>query len=185
MKARSSRDFPERGPSGAKAFTLIEIMVVVALIGIVLTMGLPAIRGAMKRDPMTQAVVDVTDACKAARAQAILTGNPSILKFYPAQRRIEVPGSVAPAPAHGGETANPKTGQTAAKGFSAEISDRIKIEMVDVNFVDCLRLDAATVNFQPNGTCDEFNLILHAETGEARRIALDIVTSLPNVTTIQ
>jgi hypothetical protein len=61
----------------------------------------------------------------------------------------------------------------------------VKIEMLDVNFLNCLGWDSAIVYFNANGTCDEFNLILHADTGDARRIALDITTATPVVTPIQ
>ena len=41
--------------------------------------------------------------------------------------------------------------------------------MLDVNFLDCVDADMATVHFYPNGTCDEFNMILY-DSGGARRI---------------
>jgi hypothetical protein len=39
----------------------------------------------------------------------------------------------------------------------------------------------AIVHFYPNGTCDELNIILVSDSGEARRITLDIMTALPQV----
>lgn len=168
-----------------RAFTLIEIMVVVAIMMLVLAMGIPAIYSAMHRDPLTQAVVDVSEACRRARASAILTGNTVAMRIYPPDRRITVDAPPPPPPTMD-ELADPApTNSTPAPAFSAEISDRLKIEMLDVNFLNCLSWDAATVYFNANGTCDEFNLILHADTGEARRITLDITTATPVVTPIE
>jgi prepilin-type N-terminal cleavage/methylation domain-containing protein len=157
-----------RRGAGSRAFTLIELMVVCAVMGIILAMGIPAIYSAMHRDPMSQAVVDVVDACQGsldhagARSLAILNGKPTELRIFPHERRIEVGG-----------------------GMSATISDHLYFKMLDVNFIDSRDEDEATVRFYPNGTCDEFNLILESDTGEARRITLDIITGLPEVTTIE
>ncbi len=154
--------------AGSRAFTLIELMVVVAVMGIILMMGIPAIYSALHRDPLSQAVVDVVDACQGgldhagARSLAILNGKTTELRIYPRERRIEVAG-----------------------GMSAQISDHLYFRMLDVNFMDCRDAPVATVRFYPNGTCDEFNLILVSDTGEAKRITLDIITGLPEVTTIE
>jgi len=170
-------------PLPARAFTLIEIMVVVAIIGLVMLMGVPAIYSTMHRDPLTQAVVDVNEACRRARAQAIMSGNTTAVHVFPRERRITVDAPPPPAPSP--DSAMDQSATNAPQGFSAEISDRVRIEMLDVNFLNCLNLDMATVYFNANGTCDEFNIILHEDTGEARRIALDITTATPDVTPIQ
>src|SRR5581483_11253570 len=68
--------------AGRGGFTLIEIMVVVALLALILTMGIPAIYSALHRDPMTQTLKDLTEACRVARAQAIISGNPSVMRIY-------------------------------------------------------------------------------------------------------
>lgn len=156
------------GQRAARAFTMIELMVVVAVMGIVLAMGIPAIRSALNRDPMSQAVVDVLNACQGdvdhagARAKAIMTGRTTELRIYPHEKKIEVAG-----------------------GFTAQFSDQIGFKMLDVNFLDCMDADYATVRFYPNGTCDEFNLILVSASGEARRITLDVITATPQVINIQ
>jgi hypothetical protein len=107
------------------------------------------------------------------------------LRIYPQERRIEVGeansshGS-APPPAD----AEPKPAAVGTP-FSAQISDHVSFKMLDVNFIDCLNQDVATVWFYPNGTSDEFNVILVSDDGEARRITLDIVTALPQVETLR
>src|SRR2546423_14400471 len=56
------------------AFTLIELMVVVAIIGIVITISIPTIYQQMHPESMRKAVSDVVEACSHARARAILNG---------------------------------------------------------------------------------------------------------------
>jgi prepilin-type N-terminal cleavage/methylation domain-containing protein len=186
-----------RRKANARAFTLLELVVVVAVMGIILMMGIPAIRSATHRDPMAQAVVDFVNACQGsmehpgARSLAILRGKTMELRIFPQERRIEVgeansgasSGVAPPNPAPPPADAGPKP--AAATGYSANISDRIGFKMLDVNFLDCRAEDEATVRFYPNGTSDEFNVILVSDTGEARRITLDIVTGLPEVQNLQ
>jgi prepilin-type N-terminal cleavage/methylation domain-containing protein len=181
--------YERRMAAGSRAFTLLELVVVVAVMGIILMMGIPAIRSATHRDPMAQAVVDILDACQGsrdhpgARSLAIMRGRKMEMRIFPQERRIEVgeAGSGA-APDNSAELpadAAPKP--VVGAGFSATISDRISFKMLDVNFIDCRNEDVATVWFYPNGTSDELNIVLVSDTGEARRITLDIVTALPQV----
>ena len=170
---------------GGRAFTLIEIMVVVAIMALVLMMGIPAIYSAWHHDPLTQAVVDVTEACKRARAQAILSGNTTAMRIYPRERRITVDAAEAPRPKPEDEQTQDDAPAKAPEGFSAQISNRLDIRMLDVNFLDCSGWDMAVVYFNANGTCDEFNIIMDSETGEARRITLDIATAIPDVVIIR
>jgi prepilin-type N-terminal cleavage/methylation domain-containing protein len=181
----------------SRAFTLLELVVVVAVMGIILMMGIPAIRSATHRDPMAQAVVDILDACQGsrehpgARSLAILRGRKMELRIFPQERRIEVgeassganPGATQDNSAEAPADAPPKPADSA--GFSAQLSDRISFKMLDVNFIDCRNEEEATIWFYPDGTSDEFNVILVSDTGEARRITLDIVTALPQVVNLQ
>jgi prepilin-type N-terminal cleavage/methylation domain-containing protein len=180
----------------SRAFTLLELVVVVAVMGIILMMGIPAIKSAFRRDPLTQAVVDFTTACQGsmghqgARSLAILKGKEMELRIYPQEKRIEV-GEV-----NSGNGADAGTGSAEALAdaepkpavgtpFSAQISDRVSFKMLDVNFIDVRDADVATVRFYPNGTSDDFNVILVSDDGEARRITLDIVTGLPQVESLR
>ncbi len=174
-----------------RAFTLLELVVVVAVMGIILMMGIPAIKIALHHDPMTQAVVDFQTACQGsmghpgARSLAIMRGREMELRIYPQDKRIEVgevasdnhsappPADAPPKPAAGGPP------------FSAQISDHVSFHLLEVNFTDCRNADYATVRFYPNGTSDEFTVILLSDTGEARQITLDIVTGLPQIQSLQ
>lgn len=175
----------------SQAFTLLELVVVVAVMAIILMMGIPAIKSALRHDPMTQAVVDFQNAClgsmghQGARSLAILTGREMELRIYPLEKRIEV-GEVNSANNSAAPSADAESKPAPTlTPFSAQISEHVSFRMLDVNFIDVRNADVATVRFYPNGTCDDFNVILVADTGEARRITMDIVTALPQVTSLQ
>jgi prepilin-type N-terminal cleavage/methylation domain-containing protein len=186
-----------RHAANARAFTLLELVIVVAVMAIVLAMGIPAIRSATHRDPMAQGVVDFMDACQGsmehpgARSLAILKGRNMELRIFPQERRIEVgearssvnSGAAPTSSTEPSADAAPKS--AASTGFSAQLSDRLHFKTLDVNFLNCLDADEATVTFYPDGTSDEFSVILVSDAGEARWISLDIVTALPQVVNLQ
>ena len=55
-----------------RGFTLIEVMMVVAIIGLTLTMGLPAFLRVLKREGMRKAEYEMVEACTEARRAAIM-----------------------------------------------------------------------------------------------------------------
>lgn len=177
--------------SDIKAFTLIELMLVVAILGICLTMGYPAISSALHRAPLTQAVVDITDGCRKARAHAILQDHPAELRIW-GDGRIEVvdaPTDVDTSLTSGASPSGPviaaddDTQPKAPSNFSAQLSDDVAVEFIAVNFMaaDMQGTDnLARVRFYPNGTSDEFTVILLCN-GERRKITLECVTALAEV----
>src|SRR5215207_4203641 len=80
------------------AFTLIEIMVVCAIIGIVMTIAIPSIYRQLHPESMQKAVNDLLEACRDARAHAVLTDTTVELVIRPQARQIEVAQARAPAP---------------------------------------------------------------------------------------
>jgi prepilin-type N-terminal cleavage/methylation domain-containing protein len=136
------------------AFTLIEIMIVVAIIGIIMTMGIPSIVHAFKKEGMRKAVGDVVDACNATRAEAILKGTDATLTFHP------------------------RDGTLSGGGVSATFPENVSIEILGVNFVDLKDADEAKVVFHKNGTCDEFTIVLTSADMQAEKISLEVVTGL-------
>jgi prepilin-type N-terminal cleavage/methylation domain-containing protein len=168
------------------AFTLIEIMIVVAIFGIVATMGIPTIYQLRKKEDLRQTVADIVEVCSNARAQAILRGTTVELLIHPQERRLDV---ATPPPARrteDGETPLPpetfhQSDPKPRSGMSAQIPEKLVIEMVDVNFVEYKDADEAHVRFHPNGTCDELTIVLRSEKNEFRKISLEVTTSLPMV----
>ncbi len=169
----------------AGAFTLIEIMLVVGILAIVATMGLPAIYRAYQKEDLRQAVSDIMEVCSNARAQAILRGTTVELSIRPHERLLSFSGA---APARAADAGERLPGNLAVpgprSGTSAHISDRLIIEMVDVNFFEYKDEEEARVRFHPNGTCDELTIVLRSEKNEFRKISLEATTSLARVETI-
>ena len=67
-------------------FTLMELMMVVAIIGLIMAMGVPAILSVMHEGPLRKAVNDVVEICSHARAEAILSGRHNRRRFSSARR---------------------------------------------------------------------------------------------------
>ena len=55
-----------------RAFTLVELMVVVAIMGVLLGISIPAFTSLSKKAPLERAISDVEAACRNARSKAIL-----------------------------------------------------------------------------------------------------------------
>ena len=74
------------------AFTLIEILVVVAIIGLTLSLSAPAFVRAMHKEGMRKAESDLLEACQKARGGAIINAKSQELIFNPMERTFEAPG---------------------------------------------------------------------------------------------
>jgi general secretion pathway protein H len=139
------------------AFTLIEVMVVVAVIGVIMAMGVPSVVRSFRKEGMRKATSDLVEACNEARATAILSGTISDLVI------------------------RPQEGSISAGKFSANFPGNVWIEILGVNFVELQEADEARVHFYPNGTSDEFTIVLQSDEDKAQKISLEVVTALVNV----
>jgi prepilin-type N-terminal cleavage/methylation domain-containing protein len=177
-------------PRRKGAFTLLEIMMVVAIFGLMLTMGVPAILRTMHQEPLRKAVNDVMDICSHARAQAILHGVPVSVVFHPQSGAVAL-ASVATtsllndfasseAPASEAKTSTSDASPLNSTQFAADIS----IDMLDINLLEYKDADEARVRFFPDGTSDEMTLILHSG-GQYRKITLEVTTGLASLEVIQ
>jgi len=169
----------------AAAFTLIEIMVVIAIMGLILATGIPSIYQIWKKEGMRQAVSDVVEVCSNARARAIFSGSQVEVVFHPLERRYEIGGgSVSTAPASEVEAesaATPPPTPPSGSGQAGQFSADIVIEMLDVNLSEYRESEFVRVRFFPNGTSDEMTLILRSSKNEQRGITLEITTGLASV----
>ncbi|HEX3625250.1 MAG TPA: prepilin-type N-terminal cleavage/methylation domain-containing protein [Verrucomicrobiae bacterium] len=162
----------QMGKKGSAAFTLMEIMVVVAIIGLIGAMSVPAILQMRREGPMRKAVNDVLELCERARAGAVLKDTRTRLVFHPHDRKIEV---------EGGDSNQAITSRMGAHPImSTQFDPSVTIEGLGINLRDYTDTDGGTVNFYDNGTCDEMTLILLCD-GHREQITLELTTALPSV----
>jgi prepilin-type N-terminal cleavage/methylation domain-containing protein len=173
------------GRTTPRGFTLIEIMIVIGIIAVVMTAGIPMFWKALAKDSMAKAVNDVLEGCKTARDRAILQNAP--YDFIVRTRHdLEAEFNVEASQIRG-QTGAAGTGSAAPAahgptslmgGFPRVLSDEVAIRMLAVNFVDLVEdpnASEARVRFFPNGTCDDFTIVL--ERGAVRRtVTVDIIT---------
>jgi prepilin-type N-terminal cleavage/methylation domain-containing protein len=162
------------------AFTLIEIMIVVAIMGIVMTMSVPIVYKLWRKAPMRQAVNDVLEVCKRARDRAIMSGAPTEVVFHPKVNRLEIAGgSSAPRSAASEESGAPTPSSTPVSGTSAQLPEQVIIYLLDINMsgVEYRDAEEARVRFYPNGVADEMRMILF-DGRDYVGIELEITTGL-------
>lgn len=150
--------------SFAPGFTLIEIMIVVVIFGIVMSMGVPAIYRVFHRASLGQMVINIEEACRQARSQAILQGAMQEVTFSPQEPNLGLAGA---------DGAHPNR--------SERRSVEVMLEMLDVNFIEYREAKEARVRFFPNGTCDEMTIVLRSDQNEYRKISLECTTGMVTV----
>ena len=187
---RTAHNLRARFPAiGADGFTLIEVMVVVGILGMLLAMGMPAFIQSIRKDPLRQAVSDIEEACSKARGAAIMRGSPvelviraegGQLSVVPA-RDDNAEQTAASAEALG-QPAEPSADKAASQSpvFSARLNENVAVTLLYVNLKDQMEAEETRVHFYPNGTSDEFTMIVQAGNG-ARKISLECVTALATV----
>ena len=141
--------FPSR-----RAFTLIEIMIVVALIGLMASLALPPMLKMLDKGGIRKAVSNVTTLLGDARAAAILKGQPVSVSFHPADNRLD-----------------------SSLGKSVTLPEGVAMEAIGINLRDFSEVEESKIWFFPNGTCDELTLVLHSGQ-DWRKITLEFSTSL-------
>jgi prepilin-type N-terminal cleavage/methylation domain-containing protein len=171
-----------RAGSLKDAFTLVEIMVVVAIIGIIMAVGVPSMTRALDRDDRARAIKDTLEGCKTARDRAILQAVPW---SFVVRNTGELVVEPVPQEAFRGRPQVPsdegitetksKPPESPYSGFPRKLGEDVMVQLVDVNFVDHMEAPEARVRFFPNGTADEFTIVL-AWKGKQRTVMVDVVT---------
>jgi prepilin-type N-terminal cleavage/methylation domain-containing protein len=156
----------------AGAFTLLESMVVVAIIGLVAAMSVPSILQMRREAPMRRAVNDVLEVCERARAGAVLKNTTATIVFHPRDGSLDLENG----------DANLALSTRIGKGavMSTRFDPSVTVEGLGINLKDWTEAANAPVRFFDNGTCDEMTLIL-ACAGERQVITLELATALPTV----
>jgi prepilin-type N-terminal cleavage/methylation domain-containing protein len=166
-----------------RAFTLIEVMIVVAIIGLIAAVGVPSILQTFRKEGMRKAMSDVQQLLGDARARAIYGQRTTEVVFHPAEKQLEIADAPVEAspPLPGTPADNPESTPAPrplpiTQG-SVVLPDNVDIAMLDINLLDYGASEVASVRFFPNGTCDELTLVLHSG-DEWEKITLEFSTAL-------
>jgi prepilin-type N-terminal cleavage/methylation domain-containing protein len=165
----------------ARAFTMIELMVVVAIMGLILAAGIPSLYRLMQKEGMRKVTSEVVEVCRNARAQAILGGRPVDIMFYPLEHRLTISGASAPARESAEDPLDEKPAAPSGAGQSALIPEDFSIEMLDINLSEYRESEWARVRFSPNGMSYEMTIVLRSPKMEYKKITLEITTGRPSV----
>ena len=152
-----------------RAFTLIEIMVVVCIVGLIAAMGLPSLMKTFEKDGMRKAVSDLTEVCASARARAIFANATVAVVFHPGEKSFACEGG------------GPGKGSTYVS--SSKLPDSVDFAMLDINQSDFGASEWARVRFFANGTSDEMTVVLHDRL-EWKKITLEFSTAIATVSEV-
>ena len=178
-------------------FTLVEIMVVIGILTMVLALGAPSFVRIIKKEPLRQAASDLVEGLSHARAQAILQG--ATTEFV--LRATDGSMTVQLAPERGLEATNafvefnyptessPEVKPTASAEstmppFSARLHPDIAVALLYVNLRDQMQAEETHVRFHPNGTSDDFTILIESRAG-MRKVFLDSITGLADMEVIR
>ena len=157
-----------------RAFTLLEVMIVVGIMAMIMAVSLPALRFAGKQEPLDMAVEMLTDLTDKARADAILDRRKQlvVIDLESAEKGL-------------GRFGLPETQrQLAGDGQVVEFNMEPQILStnrfpVEVSFVPQKVFE---VWFRPDGTCDGAEMTL-SEGGRVYQLFLEPSTGLTEITT--
>jgi prepilin-type N-terminal cleavage/methylation domain-containing protein len=170
---------PERQQAGSersRAFTLMELMVVVGIIGLVAAMSIPSILQMRRQAPMVKALDDIREMCERARAGAVLKNTMASMIFEPRAGKMELVGG------------DDNTALTTRLGMkpvrSVQFEPGVNVEQLWINAKDWTEAATAPVNFFDNGTCDEMILVLTCG-GQREMVSLEFSTAQPTMSPLQ
>ena len=160
-----------------RAFTLVELMVVVAVLGVIIGISIPSVRSIFEKAPLEQAISDVEDMCRQARSDAIINKRTMELVLNDTEESL-----VLRSAARTVMGVDPDTGGEANLVEQGEVLDSVEltadlqiIEPMDEEFVGQLEL-----RFYPNGTAEPVDLRV-TDGNEAYILSLDPVTGQTTV----
>jgi len=163
---------PPRPRQNRRAFTLIELMVVITLIAVLTAVILPEMRGTLEETALRSAARELVSACQTANARAVATGRPQQLVLDATAHRFRI----ETARGGPGEAQRPRS---ASEPESGKLDPRIAVEV---------RLQEpplpgapAGIEFQADGTVTAADIILRDRTGFGLVLRLNPVTARPTL----
>lgn len=173
-----------------RGFTLIELMIVIGIMAVVMAISVPSFYRTIERDSIRRATQDVLDIFQRARTRAIVSGRPVQLVIQPKTQVLMVMPLEEPEgltledyvlqEVENALRADVAGEETGSRGKDTmRLSDRMRILFIGVNFVaDLQESDMVPVRFYPNGTSDEFTMVIVSDSNESRVFQLDVPTAL-------
>ena len=179
----------------SEAFTLIELMVAIALGALMMMVAIPALRAAHK-PPLVRATNDLLEACREARARAVLTGRPMQVVIVVNTRTTELRVEAAPLREFASlepvaETSlsdSSRGSEVKSKSlFQAELPEDVAFRKLLINLHDAMSGDnnVAAIRFFPNGTCDALDAELQWRRLDVRHFTSELVTGLVTAEAMQ
>ena len=180
---RRSADIPVRG-RGLRAFSLMELMVVLALIGIMTAMIIPQMKGTYEEALLRSTGRTLVDVFNLASSHAITLGQPHRVHLDPKQGRYSIERVAKPAEP-GTEPARPRD----IPGGEGRLDTRIAIEIRKAGeepeeksaFLSGEELRdpkrAEAITFFPDGTAEEAELSLRDPSGFRLLLRINPITA--------
>jgi hypothetical protein len=147
-------------------------MVVVAIIGLVAAMSVPAILTMRHEAPMRKAINDIMEICSRARAGAVLKDTTATIVFHPLAKTADL--------VNGDSNSALATRLGKPSVTSVQFDPSVSVEGLGINLKDWTEAESAPVNFYENGTSDEMTLILACH-GEREMISLELTTAQADI----
>ncbi len=157
---------------GRRGFTLIEMMIVIALAALFMAIGIPQFMRSMNKEGFRKTTSDLVEGFSTARAKAILSGATAELVIRPTEMSLSVSGAAV------SEDMEQKGQRIESPTFSAQLPTGVYFEILGVNNVELQDADEARIRFFPNGTSDEFYAVLRGPAGEERHLTLEVITGI-------
>ena len=175
---------------GTWAFTLIELMVAIAIIGISLAVAIPNLRPVV-RSPIAQATKDFIEAAREARNRAVMLGRPMQLVILADANHTRLLIEPAPEGVLGARNGVSNAGLDERMAADWEgpkmvgnfmLHDDVAFRKMLVNGRDYIATsDATAIRFYANGTADHCVAELTWLHREARRFTVEVMTGYVEV----
>ena len=176
-------------PPRDAAFTLVELLVAITIGLIILGLAVPMLRR-MTRPPLAQATRDFLDTCTEARSRAIMESRPMQIVIRDGGAEISVeaaPEGVVGATNGVSAVSFTRRGEQdgPAPFFAKRFDQDVAFESVVVNLRGFMNAPAAAVRFFPNGTADQFEGIISWRRSHARRLTVEVMTGIADVSDVR